>query len=422
MISRFNTPSTAMALACMLAAPVLAAESVSVQCTIKAVAPPTRSITVGYKVGATDKSITLDVSRKAEITLNGQPSDLESLGAGMTATVEYQKELAVVTKITATGKKAVANSTRPVLRLTLQLSEFGDGVIRLEKTSEIPADDFVGQPFTFSRLPRTKATKGEDGMFRLIHDFSDPDELDAIASVKAKVAIDKDKGLLVLGAPPPQNSSAQGMATLQYGNGMGFRTPTTLTCDLLQYGGGLFVMALGNNQVGMLQCRMTSKGRGVESPFDVQIAWLRFSERQGQNPVLETLTEAKNVTPIQPYEQRFRCPLPNARIDEPFWVSLNGDNLPKTVTRLEFRGRLTSSLGIDLDETQGMIFAKRVVPNRLAEKAGIQQGDVISAINADRPKSKTDAAALLNRLPIGQEAVITVQRGGKNLEFRVQAE
>jgi hypothetical protein len=71
----------------------------------------------------------------------------------------------------ATGAGTVAE--RKVLRVMLQLSEFGDGKIRIEKTSLPPADDSSGTPFKFSNWPRAEATKGKEGMFRLIHDFSD---------------------------------------------------------------------------------------------------------------------------------------------------------------------------------------------------------------------------------------------------------
>lgn len=100
---RFALSSVAV-LACMLTAHAFAADVASVQCTIKSIDPTTRSVTVAYMVGTAEKSITLDVSRKAEITLNGEMSDLESLASGLTATVEYNQELEIVTKLAAVGQ------------------------------------------------------------------------------------------------------------------------------------------------------------------------------------------------------------------------------------------------------------------------------------------------------------------------------
>jgi WD40 repeat protein len=77
------------------------AQTTTVEVTIQAIKPEAKEITVEYGDG---KSITLDVSRKAEIMLNGKEAALDSLGPGLTATIEYHKDLEVVTRIVATGK------------------------------------------------------------------------------------------------------------------------------------------------------------------------------------------------------------------------------------------------------------------------------------------------------------------------------
>ena len=66
---------------------------VEVDVTIKAVNPQARGITVVYKTDLGEKTIELDVSRKAEITLNGNSDSLASLGPGLKAKVSYDKEL-----------------------------------------------------------------------------------------------------------------------------------------------------------------------------------------------------------------------------------------------------------------------------------------------------------------------------------------
>jgi hypothetical protein len=76
---------------------------VTVDVTIKAVNPQSRGITVFYKTELGEKSIELDVSRKAEITVNGKEGTLDSLGQGLQAKVTFDKDLAVVTKIEAKG-------------------------------------------------------------------------------------------------------------------------------------------------------------------------------------------------------------------------------------------------------------------------------------------------------------------------------
>lgn len=131
MIRRLFALSPLATLLALLTAHAFRADVASVQCTIKSVDPTTRSITVAYMVGTAEKSITLDVSRKAEITLNGEKADLGALGPGMKATVEYDRALEIVTKIQSTGSRLMMD--RMVYRLTLSLSEFGDGKFRLRK-------------------------------------------------------------------------------------------------------------------------------------------------------------------------------------------------------------------------------------------------------------------------------------------------
>ena len=79
-------------------------------------------------------------------------------------------------------------------------------------------------------------------------------------------------------------------------------------------------------------------------------------------------------------------------------------------------------LCIERHQKQGMVFVKNVVPNRLAEKAGFQVGDVLLAINGKKPQTMQEAADMLGRVPIGDEAVFSVQRGEKTEELRVVAE
>jgi hypothetical protein len=94
---------------------------VEVDVTIKAVDAKARGITVVYKTDLGEKTIDLDVSRKAEITVNGKEGTLDSLGEGLKAKVSYDKDLAVVTKLEATG--VATKRKAPEL---VELSELND--------------------------------------------------------------------------------------------------------------------------------------------------------------------------------------------------------------------------------------------------------------------------------------------------------
>ena len=132
----------------------------------------------------------------------------------------------------------------------------------------------------------------------------------------------------------------------------------------------------------------------------------------------------KGVTLEQPFEKQFRLPLPNVKMNEPFTFDLSKamGREPTTISRLEVRGRLAPMFRMEVDERSGTVFAKNVSPNGLAEKAGFQIGDVISAINGKRPQTRTEAVDMLGHLSIGEEAVFTIQRADKTQELRVVAE
>ena len=102
-VRQIGTLGVVSLLLVLLASASTQAAVVTVDVTINAVNLQGRGITVTYKTELGEKSIELDVSRKAEITVNGKEGSLDSLGQGLQAKVTFDKDLAVVTKIEATG-------------------------------------------------------------------------------------------------------------------------------------------------------------------------------------------------------------------------------------------------------------------------------------------------------------------------------
>ena len=395
---------------------------VEVEVTIKAVTPQSRGITVAYPTSNSEKTTELDVSRKAEITVNGKPGTLDLLKPGQKAKVTFEKELQIVTKIDATGRGTVA---REVYRLTLQLSEFGDGKIRFEKTSQPPADDFPGTPFKFSNWPHTKATKGQGGMFRLVHDFSDPDDLGVLTLPHERplnVAIDREGGCLLFTPKPSSPQDRMSKASFIYGKKI--RLPLTVVCDVVEYGnGGLSITVNNLLKRCHLEFNLWSKELDLEHPFEVEVNWNEVNQDDKQRN-RTILWNKKDATSDHPIENKFRLPLPNARITDPMLLSLGRflATKPSTVSRLEVRGRIVPMFGMELADAEGLVFVKSMFPNGVAEKAGMQPGDVISAVNGKRPKTMTEAMEMFSRLPIGEKAVFAIQRGEKAQELRVVAE
>jgi hypothetical protein len=86
---------------------------VEVEVTVKSVDAKARGITVNYEVSGKPKSIDLDVSRKAAITVNGKQGTLDAVKPGQKAKVSFEKDLQVVTKIDATGSGTASDDADP---------------------------------------------------------------------------------------------------------------------------------------------------------------------------------------------------------------------------------------------------------------------------------------------------------------------
>ena len=392
----------------VLVAHTVHAAVVEVDVTIKSVDATAREITVTYETRAWQKTIQLVAGPKAEITVNGKPETLNSLKPGQKATVSFEKDLLIANRIDATGSGTTPG--REVYRITLQLSEFGDGKFRIEKTSHPPADDFQGTPFKLSRWPHTKATKGQDGMFRLVHDFSDPDDLDVLNGNG------KDSGLVLLS----EGFQMRNGACFRYGKTL--RLPITVMCDIVRHGGEQGVFHLYCQKLGELDCRFWTREPQLDSPFDVSGTWIETRDNGKRDTT--TLCETKDIELDHSFEKAFRLPLPNAKFTKPLTLVLSNGmrDRPTTISRLEVRGRLAPMFGLVMQEKQGVLFAGKIIANSLAEKAGFQIGDVISAINGKKPQTRTEAVDMLGHLPIGEEAVFTIQRADKTQELRVIAE
>jgi serine protease Do len=72
----------------------------------------------------------------------------------------------------------------------------------------------------------------------------------------------------------------------------------------------------------------------------------------------------------------------------------------------------------NLESMEG-VYVAEVQPNSAAEKGGIKVGDIITEINLNRVRNGAAVQEQMNRLRPGEQAVITVKRGGKQIELLV---
>jgi S1-C subfamily serine protease len=72
-------------------------------------------------------------------------------------------------------------------------------------------------------------------------------------------------------------------------------------------------------------------------------------------------------------------------------------------------------LGVKIASSSGTPGAKitRVIPGGPADQAGLQQGDVITAINGQAVTGPSDIAAVVDPQPVGAEVLLQIDRGGQ---------
>ena len=99
----------------LISGSVVSAQTETVEAEIVSVNVAAGSVELAYQAALGKTQSTLDVSKKAKITINGEPGTLEGLQKGQTATVIYNTELAVVTSIQAID--AGGSQTAELVRL-----------------------------------------------------------------------------------------------------------------------------------------------------------------------------------------------------------------------------------------------------------------------------------------------------------------
>ena len=78
--------------------PVLA-DSITIDVTVKAIDTKSMTITVAKVSGPKEKTLQLDISKKAKISINGKDAPLGNVRPGQKAVISYDSGLEVVSKI-----------------------------------------------------------------------------------------------------------------------------------------------------------------------------------------------------------------------------------------------------------------------------------------------------------------------------------
>ena len=152
------------ALSCFASvSPSAHAATVEVAVTIKATDVKAREITVLYETKTWQKTIQLVVGPKAEITVDGKPGTLESLKPDQKATVLFDKELLVVTKIEVKGDGASPgggkSSGSGTDKLTSEWTELFNGNDLGGWEVQFPSNEATKDGFTWSTDPERKVIR-----------------------------------------------------------------------------------------------------------------------------------------------------------------------------------------------------------------------------------------------------------------------
>lgn len=379
------------------------AGEVVVDGTVKSVDAQGRVLTIETK----RKTLELDVSRKATITIGGKERLLEDLKPGQAVTISYESSLEVVTKIEA----ADAAPDEQQRFIVLDISAKGDCTVSVEPR---PADEEMpGEEIEVSSLPGARVTKQKDGTLQIHHDF-DEGELPAFSD-HGHVSV--KNGVLAL--EPKEGEPYSGKwAYAEYSKRL--RLPMRLAIGVKEFGRNTLVIQLRNSATNE-QLVLNLVLKDGQDSFTLSSSW-----RQGAGEQAKTTTLLENATlgTEDNGKHEFRLPVPNA--PQPnllFWFRLGvrGDS-PMTLESLTVAAHIVPTFGIGFGERGNTVFVERVLPNSLAERAGLKPGDVMTGISGKLPRSMRQAVSMMGDVEFGETVTLAIQRSGRRQTIRIKAE
>ena len=173
-------------------------------------------------------------------------------------------------------------------------------------------------------------------------------------------------------------------------------------------------------QVGQRQAIVTiASSDALQEAATVSVASMS-RDAQGKPSFDTPLVEEETISLSQPWEKQFRLPIPNVRNRDAYNLRIGTLGEPVlSASCLTVSGIPIPTTGIKLGEKSGVVFAEKVVPDSLADKANIQSGDVLSAIRGKTPSNVYEAMEMLADMPFNEASEITIQRGDSKKTVRM---
>ncbi|MBW3541614.1 MAG: PDZ domain-containing protein [Planctomycetes bacterium] len=277
-----------------------------------------------------------------------------------------------------------------------------------------PADEeMTGEQIEVSSLPGAVVTKQKDGTLRIHHDFAKAD----LSAFSAYGHVSVKDGFFVL--EPKEGDPLPGKwAKAHYSRP--FRLPLRMAHEIEDFGRNTLIVELRNNAANERLVLNLIPTDGQQS-FILSASWLQGTGKQTKTQVL-----VENVTldTTENEKWEFRLPIPNEpQPDLLSWFSLavRGDS-PMTLKSLTVEGHIMPIFGIGFGERGDTVFAEHVLPNSLAERAGVNPGDVVTGINGKPPRSKEQAVSMMRDVAFGETVTLAIQRRGRRQTIRIKAE
>lgn len=310
-----------------------------------------------------------------------------------------------------------------MLRLKLSMDEFGNCTVSVENTEEplAKATEFKGDVVKSSRLPRTAIQKDQGGLVRLTHDFSEPDDFDVlftdVLGDSHNARFDQRFKALTL------TSSKGDESRLTYSYRV--KPPFTVVYDrsfLMDKTSLQAVFSLGTPAESLF-INLFSHGRRAKSAAKLGAFWIETKQNRQQERT--QLLEAVEFNVEEGVSKSFRLPLPSVKIATPCLLSFKGSSSQHSIQEISgllIEGQVTPLFGIGFDERRGVIFAKQIVKDSLAEQAGVRVGDVILKINGEQPSDMRQAMSLVGSTVIGDVATLEIERAGTLSTIPIKSE
>ncbi len=93
---------------------------------------------------------------------------------------------------------------------------------------------------------------------------------------------------------------------------------------------------------------------------------------------------------------------------------------PIEFSGMSIRAKFAVMFGLSLDKQDDMIFAKHVFG--LAQRAGVQEGDVLVSVNGHQPSSMEEAVEIMRKIEMGDMCTLVLKRGDKEVTIPIKAE